>query len=432
MESMVEEKRIVIIGAGIAGLAASYYLKQAGIESVIYEKDIRPGGLSKSFSIGEYYFDYGGHCTFTKDREIQKILETNVDCHQSTAIGYNYKKGHWIKHPVQNNLFCLPTKEKISILQDFITKPNQLPQNYYEWLLKTYGKYYTDNYPTLYTRKYWTVEPEMMETKWIGPRMYQSSLQEVLKGAFEMDTPEVHYSNGIRYPKNGGFELLLQNMIDTAKIICSKRVVKICPAHKTIEFQDGTSIKYQTLISTIPLPEYVNVLPEINESQKRAMECLNYTSLTLISLGLKKINNIPATTFYIYDEEILPSRVYSPSVMSGKGRENISLQAEFYSSKFKPSALAIEEIKERTIQQLIEIGIFEMGDIEVSDVRYEKYANIIFTPDIYENRSYVHKLLKENGIYYAGRFGDWDYLWTDQSMLSGKRVAQQIIEGKDG
>jgi hypothetical protein len=73
---------------------------------------------------------------------------------------------------------------------------------------------------------------------------------------------------------------------------------------------------------------------------------------------------------------------------------------------------------------------FEREHIEVSDVRYEKYANIIFTPDIYDNRACVHELLKTNGIYYAGRFGDWDYLWTDQSMLSGKRAAQQMIEEK--
>lgn len=430
MEGMVEEKKVVIIGAGIAGLAASYYLKQAGIESAIYERDSRPGGLSKSFSIGDYYFDYGGHCTFTKDKELQEILEAGVECHESTAIGYNYKKGNWIKHPVQNNLCCLPTEEKIAILQDFISKPDQQPQNYREWLLKTYGEYYTNNYPTLYTRKYWTVEPEMMETKWIGPRMYQSSLQEVLKGAFEMDTPEVHYSNGIRYPKNGGFELLLQNMIHVSEIICDKHVVKIRPDDKIIEFQDGASIKYQTLISTVPLPEYVNLLPEINDLQKQAMARLNHTSLTLVSLGLKKVQDIPATTFYIYDEDILPARVYSPSVMSGKGREHVSLQAEFYSSKFKPLTMTMDEIKERTIRQLIEIGVFEREHIEVSDVRYEKYANIIFTPDIYDNRACVHELLKTNGIYYAGRFGDWDYLWTDQSMLSGKRAAQQMIEEK--
>lgn len=428
MENMVEDE-IVIIGSGVAGLAVSFYLKQAGIDSVIYERNNRPGGLSKSFMIGDYYFDYGGHCTFTKNKEIQKILETDVECHESIAIGYNYKKGHWIKHPVQNNLCCLPSDEKIAILEDFINKPHfEQPRNYCEWLQDAYGKYYTANYPTLYTRKYWTVEPEMLETKWVGPRMYQSNLHEVLKGSFEMDTPNVHYSNGIRYPKNGGFELFLQNMISNAEIRCNKQVEKIYPNNKTIEFSDGTCTKYHTLVSTIPLPEYEHILPDIKDAHKNAMDNLNYTSLSLVSLGLKKICDIPATTFYIYDEDILPARVYSTTAMSGKGRQHISLQAEVYSSKFKLLKLSNEEIKKQVIEQLIEMHVFEKNDIEVSDVRYEKYANIMFTPDIYENRCCVHKLLNNNNIYYAGRFGEWDYLWTDQSIMSGKKTALQIIE----
>ena len=90
----------------------------------------------------------------------------------------------------------------------------------------------------------------------------------------------------------------------------------------------------------------------------------------------------------------------------------------------------MEEIKEQTIRQLIEMQVFKEEDLEVSDLRYEKYANIIFTPDIYDNRACVHELLRKQDIYYAGRFGDWDYLWTDQSMLSGKNAAMQIIERK--
>ena len=302
------------------------------------------------------------------------------------------------------------------------------PQNYREWLRGAYGDYYTENYPALYTRKYWTVEPEMLETRWVGPRMYQSSLHEVLKGSFETDTPNVHYSNGIRYPQNGGFEVLLKNMINIADIKYNKKVVKIDPVNKIVKFADDTGVKYRILVSTVPLPEYRHILSQVSGEQKKAMDHLNYTSLTLVSLGLKKIGDIPATTFYIYDEDILPARIYSPSEMSGKGREHISLQAEVYSSKFKPLQQTIEEIKEQTIRQLIEMHVFEEGDIEVSDVRYEKYANIIFTPDIYDNRACVHELLKENNIFYAGRFGEWDYLWTDQSILSGKNVAHRIIE----
>lgn len=431
MEKMVEEQDIVILGAGVAGLAVSYYLKKAGIQSVIYEKNETPGGLCRSFYIDDYYFDYGGHVSFTKEREFQDILGTGVECREYIVSPFNYKEGLWIKHPVQNNLFVLSNEEKIAIIEGFVNKPDiSEPRNYYEWLQSVYGTYYTDNYPYLYTKKYWTVSPEMLETKWVGPRMYQSNLNEILKGAFERNTPNVHYSNGVKYPKNGGFELFLANMVNESEIHCKKEVQCIKPDEHIVEFTDGAIVKYRDLVSTIPLPELEHMLLNLQQYQRQAMLDLNYTSLILISLGLKKVNNIPNTSFYVYDEEILPSRTYSTSDMSGKGNEHVSFQAEVYKSRFKEFPYTIDEIKEVTIKQLIQMGVFSEDDIEISDVKYEKYANVIFTQDIYSNRKCIHDLLDSLGIRYAGRFGDWDYLWTDQSMLSGKRVALEIIEDR--
>lgn len=431
MEKMVEEQDIVILGAGVAGLAVSYYLNQAGIKSVIYDKNETPGGLSRSFSIGDYYFDYGGHATFTKEKEIQEILENGVACREYIVKPYNFKKGQWIKHPVQNNLLPLSSQEKISVIEGYVNRPViDKPKNYYEWLESVYGTYYTDNYPTLYTRKYWTVDPDMLETKWVGPRMYQSNLEEILLGAFEDNTADVHYSNGLRYPKNGGFGLFLKNMICEAEIYCKKEVTQINHKEKIVEFTDGSRVKYKELVSTIPLPELEHILPDVCDTYKKAMLDLNYTSLILVSLGLKKVNNIPNTSFYVYDEEILPARTYSTSNMSGKENEHVSFQAEVYTSKYKKFPYTLEEIKTLTIKQLIEMGVFSEDDVEISDVKFEKYANVIFTHDIYSNRECIHNYLSSIGIRYAGRFGDWDYLWTDQSMLSGKRVALEIIEDR--
>jgi len=35
--------------------------------------------------------------------------------------------------------------------------------------------------------------------------------------------------------------------------------------------------------------------------------------------------------------------------------------------------------------------------------------------------------LRTNDIIPAGRFGDWDYLWSDQAFNSGKNGADAII-----
>ena len=35
--------------------------------------------------------------------------------------------------------------------------------------------------------------------------------------------------------------------------------------------------------------------------------------------------------------------------------------------------------------------------------------------------------LDELGIAYCGRYGDWGYMWTDESFISGERAAQTAL-----
>jgi len=39
----------------------------------------------------------------------------------------------------------------------------------------------------------------------------------------------------------------------------------------------------------------------------------------------------------------------------------------------------------------------------------------------------VHGYLKDIGINYCGRYGDWGYMWTDESYISGERAAESAL-----
>ena len=60
-------KKVVIIGAGPAGLAAGYRLCDYKINPIILEEDSGVGGLSRTIRYKGYYFDIGGHRFFTKN-----------------------------------------------------------------------------------------------------------------------------------------------------------------------------------------------------------------------------------------------------------------------------------------------------------------------------------------------------------------------------
>ena len=62
-----------------------------------------------------------------------------------------------------------------------VTKENI--ENYEEWLKAQYGNYFSEHFPIPYTRKYWTLEAKDLSTTWVGNRMYQPNIKEVLKDA---------------------------------------------------------------------------------------------------------------------------------------------------------------------------------------------------------------------------------------------------------
>lgn len=421
--------KIVIIGSGVAGLTTSYVLKKNGYECRIIEKQDKPGGLSKSFKMAGEWFDIGGHASFASDKFVRDTLEHNVNYFAQKAVAYNYKKNKWIKNPAQINLAVLDTEEKIAILSDYFTRPhNDTPSNYMEWLESRYGRYFAENYPKLYTEKYWTVEPEQLETKWVGKRMYQPSLEEVLYGAFETDTKEVHYSGEIRYPSTGGFETFIKELENEASIEYNKTIKEIDLDNKTIRFTENEEVSYDSLVNTAPLPEIIPLVKNVPNQVRNAAKSLNATSLILISICIEgKLKTDLSPGFYIYDSDIPATRVYSTTKYSGVYNGRTALQAEVFISKFRKLEGTMEAIGDKVIKQLSDIGMFDINNVLEKDVRFEKYANIIFTHDIYENRTIVLDYLKSKGIFSAGRFGEWEYYWTDQAMLSGKRAAETII-----
>jgi hypothetical protein len=60
------------------------------------------------------------------------------------------------------------------------------------------------------------------------------------------------------------------------------------------------------------------------------------------------------------------------------------------------------------------------------------YANVIFDLECNDARSIVHGYLSDLGIRWCGRYGDWEYIWTDQAFLSGERAATVAIDSWRG
>lgn len=420
------ESKNIILGAGLAGLGASHALNLRGEDSLVIERRDTFGGLAGNFEIKGFRFDRFVHFSFAKDERVNEIfLKNEYIAH--TPNPSNIYKRTWIKHPAQNNLYPLPKKEKDAIIRDFKNrKPiedigNLTDANYEDWLRCQFGDYFAEHFPMVYTRKYWMKEARDLRTEWVGSRIYQPSVDEVIAGCEREDDRVTYYAKEMRYPAKGGYSSFFKSLAEEADIRYNTEIVRINPTQKVVVDSVGNTYHYSRLISSVPLPEVVAMMPDVPSPVVEAAGQLECTSGYHISIGLKTKNIPPYLWWYIYDEDILAARVYSPSL---KSPDNVpegcsSLQMEVYC---KENEYTDQQLIDGTVGKLIGLGVIRQKDILFTHIGFEKYANIIFTKPVYEARKTVRDYLASVGIETIGRFGEWDYLWSDQALLSGMKI----------
>jgi len=416
--------KIVILGAGISGISAAYHLGLKEKEAVVFEKRDRWGGLCDNFEVDGFRFDHAVHLSFTKNEYVKKIFRESADIitHSPPKIG-NYYHGTWVKHPAQNNLYPLPLDVKIKSIKDFVEPNTGEPTDYEQWLRRQYGDYFAEHFPMPYTRKYWTTDAGKLTIDWIGERMYRPNLEEVLKGAMSDKTSNTYYADEMRYPQKGGYKSFLKKMAGECDIRLCKKAVSIDVKKQFVEFADGEKVYFKQLISSLPLPEIVSIIKDTPREIKEAAQKLSCSSVALVSLGFNKPDVPDYLWFYIYDEDICPARCYSPSMKSSNNAPDrcSSLQFEIYFSKYKKLPIQGDDLVEHVVDKSVSMGLFEKNDIIASDYRVLKYGNVIFDKSRRKNRQIVLYYMKESQIESIGRFGQWDYWWSDQSLMSGRR-----------
>ena len=422
----IEVVDTVILGAGIAGLGADLKSRELGHRSIIFEAHASAGGLLDNFSIDGFRFDNAVHLSFATEEKVRSIFDqTAYLTHPSDS--YCFDKNLWLKHPVQNNLYPLPAGDKVELVKSFLARPAALMGDDYEsWLRHQYGNGLAERYPIRYTQKYWATPASSLSTTWIGNRMRRAELDEILFGAFSAETPNTYYTKEMRYPEKGGYKAFIQPLIDSADIRYNHKVVQIDAEKKLVTFENGIQVQYVKLVSTLPIPVLVSLMVTPPLEVVAAAKQLKATSIDLISVGFNK-PIIKDLWFYIYDDDILASRAYSPSV---KSPENVpegksSLQFEIY-SRGTSSGFKKEEILENTRYALKKMGIASDDDVIFMEHKFLPFGNVIFDLDMEKNRKTVIDWIHSLNVSSCGRFGEWDYLWSNQSFLSGYNYFQDF------
>lgn len=431
-------KRIAILGTGMAGFGAAHAAHEAGVRPVMYDMHDHIGGHTASYEFpGGWTFDEGPHVSFTENTRIQDLLATNVGGKYekfATKVN-NYWKGHWIKHPAQINLHGLPAELVTKILLEFVEVSGRTEappiRNYEDWLRASFGNTFSETFPMEYTIKYHTTTAANMNTAWIGPRLYRPKLEEVFRGALQPKSDDVHYITGFRYPTHGGFVSYLKPFCKIADIKLSHQVVRIEPKARVLHFKNGASASYDEVVSSVPLPELIPMIVGAPDDVVKAAKQLACSEAVIVNLGVDRADLVDAHWSYFYDRDIFFTRLSTPHLQSPR---NVppgcgSLQAEcYYSKKYRPLDRRPEDCIEPVIADLKRCGVLRETDrILFKGVMHIPYANVIFDLESTQAAAAVQGYLNDIGIGYCGRYGDWAYIWTDQSFISGENAMHKVL-----
>lgn len=424
---------IAIIGSGIAGLATGQFLQRRGYNRFhIFEAKKDVGGVASSYKVDGFTFDYGIHGLYTKHTEVFELLS---DAIAGEHLSFDCKiADYWhsfeCKHPIYHHLKGLPNSILFSSLHSFVNREqHSLPStlNFDVWCRNKFGDVMAKEFILPYISKFWATDPKELTSDWMGGRIKVPELVQLLRGAVEGSSGHDHYVRRVYYPNSGGFGSYASALSTGLPITTNAKVEKIYHREKIFQLNTGELIKYDRLVSTVPLPMLVSLLPDIPDHILRNASLLRATSLALISLGISRSNVIDHHWVYVLDKDISIARLSSPSLWSNNGAPKgmSSLQAEVYYTGKRPGSITLLN---NVCDELRTMGILLPDDkFVVTDVKYLDYANVIHDHNRKMAVDSIHDYMLGNGIMLCGRYAEWGYDLIDDVILSASSVVDNLV-----
>jgi protoporphyrinogen oxidase len=422
---------VAILGGGLAGLTASYYNG-----APVYEAEGAAGGVASSDATDGFVFDRGIHVLQTKNRVILDLLaELGVELANYSRKAFIYSHNCYTAYPFQVNTAGLPIGLRARCTWDFLRR-NQHPEptNYEDWIYRSIGTGFAETFLIPYSEKFWTIHPREMTWDWTGGRVPKPTVAQVLRGAIWNKQTRIGTNVDFRYPQGGaGYGAIAKALLRrTGPMHLGYRASHLDTTNRQVSFSNGESIRYDLLISTIPLPELIRICPDAPEEVKAACAKLRTNSIRVVNLGIDRANLSDRHWVHFPEKDIRFFRISYPSNfgsgLAPKGTSSISAEVAY-----SPSQPLDDTLVDRVVDDLIRVGVLRKNDrVILKTTKDIKYAYCIYDTHRIESVRTIYNWLKSVGVMPCGRYGLWTYFWSDESMLSGKKAAEtaaRILSG---
>jgi protoporphyrinogen oxidase len=424
---------MIILGGGVAGLAASL---ESGAD--VYESGDSLGGVAASRVVDGFTFDYGIHVLQTRSARVLDMLRSlGVDLRSRHRNAMIYSHRTYTPYPFQVNTAGLPVGLRVRCLWEFFRRDSRgKPANYQEWIYRTMGRGYGDTFLVPYSEKFWTVHPREMTYDWTNRRIPSASPWQMILGAVVSRQTKIGSNAVFQYPGHGsGFGAIPERMGRALpNVHLNHRATRIDVGRRRVEFNDGRAVVgYDTIVSTIPLPELIRLIPDAPADVREAAGRLRHNSILVVNLGVARAGLSDLHWVHFPEKDVCFFRISFPHNLGpGMVPEGMSsVAAEVSYSDWEPVDKGA--VADRVVADLVRVGILRADDrISVKDVMDVKYGYVIY--DQYRRRSVatVRRWLESAGIHTTGRYGLWAYLWSHESIQAGANTGRRLGRCRGG
>ena len=202
------------------------------------------------------------------------------------------------------------------------------------------------------------------------------------------------------------------------------------PSKRTVRLDDGRTLRYDTLISTMALPQFVAACgEEAPDDVRAAARGLRSTSVRCVNLGIARANITDKHWIY-YPEDTVFHRIFvqgnaSPYCNAPGG---FGLTCEITYSASKPLPCEGEALIARVIDDCRKVGMLREDDRILCAHQVDMPgAYVVYDHARAAHVACIRQWLARHRVILAGRYAEWEYYNSDHAFLAGKRAAEAAL-----
>lgn len=460
----MSKQRVVILGAGPAGISAAWRLTKLGYPVTVIERDEAVGGMGRTIKVGDYSVDFGPHTFHIRETpESKEILKTitpffgkdPLTLVRGTRV---LLRGKEYVYPLEmlQVLFGVSPLLSARILLDYtiatvksLFAPAKKEDSFEEWGVRNLGRTLYDLCFGIYSERVWGLPTSQISSKQ-AQRVAKLNLKNIILRTLGIKADPTTYFTKYFYPREG-ISQLYEGM--KAEILAAGNTVLLgSPAvriereghaarrviYKTPEGAEQ-SIECDILLSTLPLPALVQMTaPALPQPVIDHAARLRYRSLKLIYIALKRPQLTDYHWVYLLDEQFRVNRMseqknVSPDMVP-KDRTILCIELSLWKDE-EMWRWSDEQIYQLALRDLMKMGYgvteAEVDSYFVTDIptAYPVYE-LNFEDHLIPVLEGVHQM---RNVMTLGRHGLFLNNSMDDNVGLGFQIADHIeAKGADG